>query len=366
MAAALTVHPALAAADDLPTDSGNAGSAGSAGSSGGDASLSDQIAGSSIHPDQSSVPQDPPAVPDGVRITRVDDLDGDPQGRVKSVHITSPAMKFDDMVVEMILAKDWYTHPDESFPSLWGLNGLYGSEEHSAWLPKDRGDALTHYADKNINVVLPVGGYASFYTDWEKPDLGAQLNWETFLTKELPGLLARDMRSNNHRGIMGVSMGATASMLLAERHPDLFQFAGSMSGFLDTTSPGMPEAIGTEMQTYGRTATNMWGPYYSQGWRDHDPKLMIGNLRNTAVFVSAGTGVPYPGEGYGDPSIDQINQATEAVARLNAQTFLTQAAFAGVKVQSNLRPAGSHNWMSWQKDLETAWPLIASSLGIEE
>ncbi len=174
------------------------------------------------------------------------------------------------------------------------------------------------------------------------------------------------MRSNNHRGIMGVSMGATASMLLAERHPDLFQFAGSMSGFLDTTSPGMPEAIGTEMQTYGRTATNMWGPYYSQGWRDHDPKLMIGNLRNTAVFVSAGTGVPYPGEGYGDPSIDQINQATEAVARLNAQTFLTQAAFAGVKVQSNLRPAGSHNWMSWQKDLETAWPLIASSLGIEE
>jgi diacylglycerol O-acyltransferase/trehalose O-mycolyltransferase len=330
------------------------------------ASLSSQITGSSIHPGQASVPQDPPAVPDGVRITRIDDLDGDPQGRVKSVHITSPAMKFDDMVVEMILAKDWYTHPDESFPSLWGFNGLYGSEEHSAWLADDRGEALKHYADKNINVVLPVGGYASFYTDWEKPDQGAQLKWETFLTEELPGLLARDMRSNNHRGAMGVSMGATASVLLAERHPDLFQFAGSMSGFLDTTSPGMPEMIGTEMQTYGRTATNMWGPYYSQGWRDHDPKLMIGNLRNTAVFVSAGTGVPYEGEGYGDPSLDQINQATEAVARLNAQTFLTQAAVAGVKVQSNLRPLGSHNWMSWQKDMDAAWPLIASSLEVRE
>ena len=89
------------------------------------------------------------------------------------------------MLVELILPRDWYDDPDATFPS---LDGLYGSEYSSAWLQENRGD---------------------------------NLKWETFLTEELPGLLARDWRTNNHRGAMGVSMGATASVLLAQRDPHL-------------------------------------------------------------------------------------------------------------------------------------------------
>lgn len=173
-----------------------------------------------------------------------------------------------EMLVELILPRDWYDDPDATFPSLYGLNGLYGSDYSSAWLQENRGD---------------------------------NLKWETFLTEELPGLLARDWRTNNHRGAMGVSMGATASVLLAQRHPHLFQFAGSMSGFLDTSSPGMPEALDYMFDPYSLDAQNMWGPYYSSGWFNNDPKLMLGNLRNSTVFVSSGTGNPYPGEGLRRP-----------------------------------------------------------------
>ena len=222
------------------------------------------------------------------------------------------------------------------------------------------------YGDKNIMLVLPVGGQASFYSDWLKEDRGDNLKWDTFLTEELPGLLARDWKTNNHRGAMGVSMGATASVLLAERHPDLFQFAGSMSGFLDMSSPGVPAAVNTMMAPYSREATNMWGPYYSSGWLQHDPKLMLGNLRNSTVFVSAGTGNPYPGEGYGDPSIDETNKTVEKLSRASTDTFIAQATGAGVKVHTNLRDQGSHNWMSWKKDLAAAWPVIAGALGVEE
>ena len=247
-----------------------------------------------------------------------------------------------------------------------GLNGIYGSGYSSAWLQENRGDIRSMYGDKNIMLVLPVGGQASFYSDWQKEDRGDNLQWDTFLTQELPGLLARDWKTNNHRGAMGVSMGATASVLLAQRHPDLFQFAGSMSGFLDMSSPGMPAAVNTMMAPYSREATNMWGLYYSSGWRQHDPTLMLGNLRNSTVFVSAGTGNPYPGEGYGDPTIDETNMTVEKLSRVSTDTFIAQATGAGVKVHTNLRDQGSHNWMSWQKDLAAAWSVIADALGVEE
>lgn len=196
------------------------------------------------------------------------------------------------MLVELVLPRDWYEKPDATWPSPWGLNGLYGSEYSSAWLQDNRGDAQSIFGDKNIMLVLPVGGQASFYSDWEKEDRGDNLRWDTFLTEELPDLLARDWRTNNHRG----SMGATASVLLAERRRDLFQFAGSMSGFLDMSSPGMPNALDAMLSPYQREATNMWGPYYSSGWQDHDPKLMLGNLRNTTVYAHVATGSPQAGE----------------------------------------------------------------------
>ena len=110
----------------------------------------------------------------------------------------------------------------------------------------------------------------------------------------------------------------------------------------------MPEALDYMLDPYSRDAQNMWGPYYS------------------SVFVSSGTGNPYPGEGYGDPATDQINQVVEGMSRLSSRTFTAQAAIAGVKMHTNMRPQGSRNCMSWKKDMEAAWPEIVEALNVDQ
>lgn len=128
----------------------------------------------------------------------------------------------------------------------------------------------------------------------------------------------------------------------------------------------MPEALDYMLDPYSRDAQNMWGPYYSRGWFNNDPKLTLGNLRNSTVFVSPGTGNPYPGEGLRRPGTDQINQVVEGMSRLSSRTFTAQAAIAGVKMHTNMRPQGSRNWMSWKKDMEAAWPVIVEALNVDQ
>ena len=46
---------------------------------------------------------------------------------------------------------------------------------------------VTSSTTKHVNVVMPVGGKFSMYTDWnaDDPVLGRN-KWQTYLTKELP------------------------------------------------------------------------------------------------------------------------------------------------------------------------------------
>ena len=78
-------------------------------------------------------------------------------------------------------------------------------DTESGWTHDAHADSF--YADKNVNVVLPIGGQSSFYSDWLKPDNGHNYQWETFLTKELPPLLESQWRTTNVRGIAGLVDG---------------------------------------------------------------------------------------------------------------------------------------------------------------
>lgn len=305
-------------------------------------------------------------LPAGVSIDHVEWLDGgeDEQGRRVDLYVNSAAMPGEPLKVEMQLARDWYTRPEQTFASVWTLGGIYGSDESNSWLTQ--ADAAEWYADKNVNLIMPVGGGATFYTDWVNQDNGETINWETFLTEELPAVLAKDFRSDDRRAIMGVSMGATASVTLAGRHPDKFRFAGSFSGYLDMSSPGMPQAVDAMLKVWGRsTAANMWGPLGSQGWADHDPKLLLDNLRDTTVFVYSGSGRLTPGEPTNDPITATTDQSGEALSRMSTERFLSYTEDAGVPVHADMQPTGAHNWNAWVPVMKDAWPLIADSLDVE-
>ena len=103
-------------------------------------------------------------LPEGVDVNRVEYL----SPRHVKVYIQSAAMPEQEQVVQILLARDWYSQPDKDFPEVWALDGLRARDDESGWTIETNIEKF--YADKNVNVIMPVGGESSFYTDWEEPD----------------------------------------------------------------------------------------------------------------------------------------------------------------------------------------------------
>lgn len=316
-------------------------------------------------PAQDVTDQDLPGLPEGVDVDRVEWL----SDRWANVYINTPSMPEGPVLVQILLARDWYSQPDRDFPSVWALDGLRARDDESGWTLST--NIQQFYADKNVNVVMPVGGNSSFYTDWDQqPEPGKTYKWETFLTQELPAVLREGWRTSEQRAITGISMGGTAAVNLAHRHPELFQFVGSFSGYLDTTSPGVPQAINYATNDgAGYDAQRMWGPYGSQRWKENDPKQHVGALKDMTVYLSAGNGNAGPYDQQGPIPGYPANPAAfglEAMSRMTTQTFANAANRAGVDVVTKYRSSGTHDWPYWQYEMTQAWPYIAQTFGLSE
>ena len=304
-----------------------------------------------------------PNLPAGVSVDRIEWLT---QRRV-AVFVKSAAMPEHLIQVQILLARDWHSNPGAKFPEVWALDGLRARDDENGWTIETNIEQF--YADKNVNVILPVGGESSFYADWQQPNNGKNYKWETFLTKELVPILNNNFRSNGKRAITGISMGGTAAVNLAERNPQLFNFVGSFSGYLDTTTSGMPTAIkAAQLDAGGYNSEAMWGPVGSQAWVDHDPKLGIKNLEGMTVYVSAGSGR----DDFGTPdsvargAANPAGKGLEVISRLSTQTFVDYASRTNVKPIVRFRPSGVHSWEYWQFEMAQAWPYIANALNVPE
>ena len=302
-------------------------------------------------------------LPSGVSVERVEWI----TERRIALFIRSAAMPKELIQVQVLLARDWHSNPSAKYPEVWALDGLRALDTESGWTINTNIEQF--YADKNVNVILPVGGESSFYSDWQKPDNGKHYKWETFMTKELPAVLQNGYRSNGERAVFGLSMGGTAAINLAERNPDMFKFVGSFSGYLDTTSMGMAQAISAaQSDAGGYNSEAMWGQPGSQDWIDHDPKLGIDALKGKAVYVSSGSGADdfgQPGSVANGPA-NPAGVGLEILSRMTTQTFVDRAKKSNVDVTAVFRPSGVHNWPYWQFEMTQAWPYIADSLKLAQ
>ncbi|MDI9960130.1 MULTISPECIES: alpha/beta hydrolase-fold protein [Rhodococcus] len=300
--------------------------------------------------------------PTGAAVTKVDWL----SERRVALWVNSPAMGT-PIQVQILLARDWNVNPSASFPSVWMLDGLRATDNENAWTYET--DAESFYADKNVNVILPVGGQSSFYSDWLQPDNGKNYQWETFLTKELPPILEQDWRTTQTRGVVGLSMGGTSAMFLTARNPGFFKFAASLSGILTTTSLGMPQAIQFAMtDAGGYNSAAMWGPPSNPQWAAHDPYALAEKLKGVSLYVSSGSGTTGPYDqpsGIPGVSTNYAGMGLEILARLTSQTFATKLNQLGIPAQVNYRPSGTHSWPYWQFELHQLWPQLANAIGVE-
>ncbi len=279
--------------------------------------------------------------------------------------VHSPAMNT-DIQVQLLLARDWFANPAAKFPQLTMLDGLRAQDDQSGWILNT--DIEQFYQDKNVNVVLPIGGESSFYTDWKEPDRGKNYKWETFLIHELPPILEKHWRSTDVRGIEGLSMGGSAAMMLAARNPGFYKFAASFSGILQMSSYGMPQAVQFAVRDGGGyDSMKMFGPPTDPAWKEHDPYVLAEKLRGTSLYVSSGNGIVGPHDKPSDIPLLATNYSgvgLEVLSRVTSQQFAARLNKLGIPGQAVYRPSGTHTWPYWQFEMQQAWPQAAGALGL--
>ncbi|MFM1726493.1 MULTISPECIES: alpha/beta hydrolase [Rhodococcus] len=252
--------------------------------------------------------------------------------------------------------------------ALYLLDGLRARDDANAWTFET--NALDQYRLDNLTLVMPVGGQSSFYTDWYAPSNfnGQKITykWETFLTKELPAYLETRGVSRTNNGVLGLSMGGSAALTLAAYHRDQFKFAGSLSGYLHISAPGMREAIRIAMLDAGRyNVDSMWGPPWSPNWLRNDPFVFAPKLEGLSMYISAASGLPGK---YDNPkkAIDYYNAANamglEALSLANTRAFQLKLATLKIPATYSFPAHGTHAWSYWSEELWKARGQILNTL----
>lgn len=256
-------------------------------------------------------------------------------------------------------------------PVLYLLDGVDG-DATSAWLTK--GGAAEFFAGKPVDVVLTGGGTGSMYSDWMRQDAALGLNrWETFLTTELPPIVESLLRTDGRRAIAGVSMGAQAAMMLAQRHPGWYRAVAGMSGCYSTADP-LGHAVTTiTVASRGGNVENLWGPPSSPEWAAHDSLLHAERLRDTAIYLSAAAGLPTGADLVAianSPTVAEAlrtaggGAALEAGARACTERFAGRLSELGIPATVEYTAEGMHTWPDFQAQLPRAWRVLAQALGV--
>ncbi|WP_227833919.1 alpha/beta hydrolase [Nocardia macrotermitis] len=277
------------------------------------------------------------------------------------VFVRSPAMGR-TVPVEVLLPKD-RGHPR---PTLYMLDGRSAGNEVNNWTKY--GKAVQFFADKDVNVVLTLGGPASYYTDWQRPDpvLGNN-KWETFLTRELPPLIDATFEGNGSKALEGVSMGAEAAMMLAMRHPGAYRAVAAHSGCYAMGSDVGQAQARAIVSTYNGNPDNMFGDQNNPAWLSHDVMMHADQLRGTALFLSAGGGIPGPFDGPGNPDARTsviFGSPLEMGAYACTLALANKLERMQIPLTLDLHDVGTHSWPYWSAELPKAWPTLARALDI--
>ncbi|WP_124707134.1 alpha/beta hydrolase [Gordonia insulae] len=305
-------------------------------------------------PGSESAPMVSSRAPDGARIVGVTMVT---PTRAK-VTVASPAMGR-PISVGVLLPRE-RAKPRPTLYLLDGIDGgVYTNYTESGWTYQT--DIVAFMADKDANIVLPIGGTGSYYTDWISRDPVLGLNkWETFLTEELPPLIDSRFHGNGVNAIGGLSMGALGAMSLAVRNPDLYTGVAAFSGCLDQGTAELRQATAATVATRGGNPDNMWGPLNNSDWAAHDPATHVSVLKGKPLYVAVGNGLPDPALGLAGIA-SPVGGILEGVVLQCTHGFKAQADRAGVDVTYDFR-AGLHSWGYWNQDLHRAWPTLARAL----
>ncbi len=255
-------------------------------------------------------------------------------------------------------------------PAVYLLDGLRAQEDFSGWDINTA--AFEWYLDSGLATVMPVGGQSSFYSDWYSPACGkagcSTYKWETFISSELPAYLAANKGVDSSRtAAVGLSMAGSAAMTMAIYYPNQFQYAASLSGFLNLSEGWWPMLVNTSMGDAGRlqvqghvgpdratrrgSATTRWST--SARWSPTAPASGC-----TAVTASPATStVQIAGDNFNAKFLEGFTLRTNKTFQ---ETYIAAGGKNGV---FNFPSAGTHSWEYWGSQLQQMKPDIQRVLG---
>nr|WP_169917991.1 alpha/beta hydrolase family protein [Rhodococcus zopfii] len=264
----------------------------------------------------------------------------------------------------------------EPRPTLYLLNGAGGGEDAGTW--RLQTDAIDFLTDKNINVVSPLAGRFSYYTDWYSPDPALGNNkWTTFITEELPPIVDAALGTNGVNAIAGLSSSGTSVFSLATAKPGLFGGVAAYSGCAQTSDPIGKQFVKVTVETWGGgDIQNMWGSDDDPAWEANDPYLHAEKLRGLELYVSNGTGLPGrydngDGPGMNGDAGNVANQVIvggviEAATNYCTHNLQNRLDELGIPATFKFREDGTHSWGYWEDELKESWPVLARALDIDE
>jgi diacylglycerol O-acyltransferase / trehalose O-mycolyltransferase len=222
----------------------------------------------------------------GARVTGVATVND----RWVKISVYSPSM--DKVIVNDVFK----AQGNASAPVFYLLNGIDGGNgidnpgvDNAGWFALT--DIPGFFGNKNVNIVSPVGGAYSYYTDWQTDDPAIGRNkWQTYLTHELPPAINHELKTNGRNAIGGLSMSGGTAIDLAIQAPGLYRAVGSYSGCPTTSDPNNANNIALSIIPSGANAANMWGPVGGPGWVAHDPSKNVTKLKGVGVYAAASLG----------------------------------------------------------------------------
>ena len=271
--------------------------------------------------------------------------------RVRDLTIASPAMRR-NMKVRLVLPRGWNRR--RKWPLLWLLHG--GNDGYRAW--SEKSDIIGRSARHRMMVVMPEGGSGGGYTDWL---VGPQ--WETFHLRELRGILMSRYGASRRQVVAGLSAGGYGALIYSARHPGMFAFTGSFSGYGATLVPGAPEVLLTGIPGSGAEKFLMWGqPQLNRDvWEAHDPLSRARGLRGTRLYISCARN----GEkGPLDPETAHAADPAEAFCHYTTAPLVARLRKLEIPVTADLYARGTHTWPYFRRGLKRSWPMITKSLGV--
>jgi S-formylglutathione hydrolase FrmB len=260
-------------------------------------------------------------------------------GGFREASLRGPASGIDSQVY-VWTPPQYADEPHTYFPVLELLHGVVGSPQ--GWIgPMNVVDHL-EAAEQSakafpfilvVPVVTPVPGHVLPWNNEECSDVPGAAKVDTWLTRDVRGLVVADYRAEPYAdgwGLMGYSTGGFCAAKLVLQHPDRYQAAVSLAGYY---APESDTLLADEALD-----------------RANSPLWLLARTRTPAVSLL----MTASGEDRVDPASETVQVL--AVAKANPRARETE-------VRSFIAPhGGGHNQSAWEKMLPTAFGWLSQRL----